>query len=117
MNQGTLFDTGTNAGSTALARRTDSETSHEAAAKVDAETCEERFFQVLKSMGSATSPEVAEKCMGRFEDIIDGDAYFKRRETYRKRAGKLKGDADKGWPVRIVATGEKRDGCEVLRVK
>lgn len=109
----TLFD---NPPPPKLARKTDPETSHDAAQIAPVTTCEDRFFYILLHHGPMTSKECAAKCMQRFDPALTGQAWQDRFDTYRKRAGRLKGNVEKGIKARIVATDEVRSGCEVLRV-
>jgi alkylation response protein AidB-like acyl-CoA dehydrogenase len=81
-----------------LARRTDPETSKQAARSVAADLSETQrlFFTTLKQFGyPATAQEVAEAAI-RIEAIDQVKAVMAKRDTLRKRAKEL---VDKGWIV------------------
>lgn len=106
MNQPSLFDHeplpvsqyGTPIEPKSLARRTDPETSKQAARSVAADLSETQrlFFTTLKKFTyPATAQEVAEAAI-RIESIDQVSAVMSKRDTLRKRAKEL---VDKGWIV------------------
>jgi hypothetical protein len=116
MRQPTLFDDEPKA-ATPIARRSDPDTSHKAAAVV-AKTVTVRQMQcleVLREHGEAmTSNELAKACCDKFCDDLSYHPvqYAKRFDNYRKRADEIKRDPDL-----CVRIGQERDGGELFKAK
>jgi len=82
---------------TALARNTDPETSHIAAACVDVTKREAEVIETMKAHGNLTAPEIAQH-LGISRDSV---------------SPRMKPLVRKG---RVIATDERRGGCTVWRL-
>ncbi len=85
------------------ARKSDPETSHEAAAKVELKPNQQCFVRVVGRLGTATAKEVKAFCISALGKTESEAETVRKRQRECERLGF------------IETTGERRDGCQVYR--